>query len=112
MRVKQARRLALSLPEAREKPHHGMPSFRVADKVFATVPDNQHLHVMVGPDETAMAVSACPEGFAELRWGKRPAGVRVTLVAADVDLLTVLLREAWRRKAPRRLVNLLEPSNP
>jgi hypothetical protein len=33
---KQARELALALPEAVEQDHHGRPSFRVAGKIFAT----------------------------------------------------------------------------
>lgn len=111
VKVREVRRLALSLPEASEKGHHGIPSFRVADKIFATVPDDEHLHVMVGPDETDMAVSAAPHAFEELRWGKRHAGVRVNLAAADIDLLTVLLSEAWRRKAPRRLASVFDSPN-
>jgi hypothetical protein len=110
VKVGEVRSLALSLPEATEKGHHGMPSFRVADKIFATVPDNEHLHVMVGPDETDMAVSAAPHAFEELWWGDRRAGVRVKLAAADLDLLTVLLNEAWRRKAPRRLTSVFDSS--
>jgi len=106
--IRQVRQLALSLPEAVEADHHGMPSFRVAKKIFATVPDNAHLHVMVGPDEKDMAVASAPEAYRELMWGKRLAGVRVDLAAAGMDLLAVLLREAWRRKAPRRLVSRLE----
>jgi hypothetical protein len=31
------RRLALSLPETTEEPHHDMTSFRVGGKIFATV---------------------------------------------------------------------------
>lgn len=108
VKVGEVRRLALSLPEAIEKGHHGMPSFRVANKIFATVPDNEHLHVMVGPDEADMAVSAAPQAFEELWWGERRAGVRVRLAAAEPDLVHVLLREAWRRKAPRRLASLLD----
>ena len=104
VKLGQARRLALSLPEAREKPHHGMASFRVADKIFATVPDDEHLHVMVGADETEMAVRAAPRACEELWWGERLAGVRVKLAMADIGLLTVLLSEAWRRRAPPRLV--------
>ena len=103
--IRQVRELALSFPEAVEADHHGMPSFRVANKIFATVPDNAHLHVMVGPDEKDMAVAAAPEAYRELMWGKRLAGVRVDLAAADLGLLTVLMRDAWRKKAPRRLVN-------
>jgi hypothetical protein len=37
--VDQARRFALSLPEAVEQDHHGRPSFRVAGKIFATLWD-------------------------------------------------------------------------
>ena len=107
VKVRAVRRLALSLPEATEKGHHGIPSFRVGDRIFATVPDAAHIHVMVGPDEAEMAVRTAPRAFEELRWGKRHAGVRVNLAAADIDLLTVLLSEAWRRKAPRRLANTL-----
>jgi hypothetical protein len=106
------RRVALSFPEANERGHHGIPSFRVANKIFATVPDDKHINVMVGPDETAMAVSASPEACEELWWGKQQAGVRVAVAAADIDLVTVLLREAWLRKAPRRLTKLVGSSNP
>jgi len=110
--MSDVRRLALSLPEASEQGHHGIPSFRVANKIFATVPDDKHVNVMVGPDETAMAVSASPEACEELWWGKQQAGVRMTLAAADIDLLTVLLREAWLRKAPRRLTKPAGSFNP
>lgn len=58
---------------------------------------------MLGPDETEMATQAAPEAFEQLRWGKRLAGVRVTLAAADKGLLTALLLEAWRCRAPKRL---------
>ena len=103
VKIREIRRLALSLPETSEEGHHGIPSFRVAKKIFATVPDDEHLHVMIGPDETDMAVRAAPHAFEKLWWGKRLAGVRVNLAAANLDLLTVLLSEAWRGKAPRRL---------
>ena len=42
-----ARRVALSLPEAVEQDHHGRPSFRVAGKIFATLWDEEHVNVMV-----------------------------------------------------------------
>lgn len=43
----RARTIALGLPEASEQDHHGIASFRVRGKVFATVPDDTHLRVMV-----------------------------------------------------------------
>ena len=45
--VADARRVALSLPEAVEQDHHGRPSFRVAGKIFATLWDEDHMNVMV-----------------------------------------------------------------
>ena len=103
-----ARRIALSLPEATEEPHHDMSSFRVTKKIFATVPDGTHLHVMVDQDETAMAVAECPSGCEELWWGKRLSGVRVDLTHVDRELLTELLTESWRRRAPKALLARLE----
>ena len=112
VKVREARRLALSLPETSEEGHHGIPSFRVAKKIFATVPDGEHLHVMVGPDEVEIAVRAAPHAVEELWWGKRLAGVRVNLASAELDLLTVLLNAAWRRKAPRRLTSAFDSPRP
>ena len=64
-----ARRLALSFPEATEQDHHGMPSFRVDGKIFATVPDDRHLHVMLDEFLTHAAVGtdakACQESGGE-----------------------------------------------
>lgn len=35
----RARTIALGLPEATEQDHHGMASFQIRGKIFATVPD-------------------------------------------------------------------------
>jgi hypothetical protein len=45
--IEQARRMALALPEAVEQDHHGRPSFRVAERIFATLWDELHLNVML-----------------------------------------------------------------
>jgi hypothetical protein len=97
--------LALSLPEASEQDHHGLPSFRVRGKIFATVPDREHVRVMVDEGEIRAAVSESPESCEEFWWGSRLACVVVDLRVVSRELLTELLVEAWRRKAPRRLVH-------
>ncbi len=99
----RARAFALSLPEVAEEDHHGMPSFRVRGKIFATVPDREHLHIMLVGDEIEMAVATARAAYEKLWWGKRLAGLRVTLAAAETRLLCDLLTEAWRLKAPRKL---------
>lgn len=98
-----ARRVALSFPEVTEQDHHGMPSFRVQGKIFTTVPDARHLHVMVDSFVTHAAVGTHAKACEELWWGKRLSGVRVNLDHADRDLLADLLEDAWLRRAPKRL---------
>ena len=98
-----ARRVALSLPEAVEQDHHGRPSFRVAGKIFATLWDEEHVNVMVDEPGILTAVEAHPAICAEVWWGKRLAAVRVDLRAADEELLAGLLADAWERKTPARL---------
>jgi hypothetical protein len=98
-----ARRVALSLPEAVEQDHHGRPSFRVAGKIFATLWDEDHMNVMVDEPGILTAVEGHPAICAEVMWGKRLSAVRVDLRAADEELLTELLTDAWERKAPARL---------
>lgn len=99
-----ARRLALSHADAYEADHHGFPSFRVATKIFATLPDDQHLHVMVGEDEIRALASSQPAAYEKLWWGKRLACVRVNLDQAEPDEVAELLTDAWHQKAPRRLI--------
>ena len=98
----EARRLALSLPEAVEQDHHGRPSFRVAGRIFATLWDVEHMNVMLDEPGIRTAVHAHPEVCAEVMWGKRLAAARVNLLAAEADLLAELLADAWEGKAPAR----------
>jgi hypothetical protein len=94
----EARRLALSLPEAVEQDHHGRPSFRVAGRIFATLWDAEHMNVMLDEAGILTAVQRHPEICAEVRWGKRLAAVRVTLTDADPSLLGDLLMDAYEGK--------------
>jgi hypothetical protein len=102
--VDEARAVALALPEAAEADHHGRPSFRVGGKIFATLPDEDHMNVMVDPDGVRTAVEAEPAACAERWWGKRLAAVTVALAHADSALLAELLADAWERRAPKRLL--------
>ena len=98
-----ARRIALSLPDAVEQDHHGRPSFRVAGKIYATLWDEEHMNVMLDEPGIHTAVEAHPEICSEVWWGKRLSAVRVDLRAAGEDLLADLLADAWERRAPARL---------
>lgn len=104
MRTAQVRQAALALPEATEAPHFDYASFRIRGKIFATLPpDGQHLHVFVGDAERERALALDAAFLEPLRWGAKVVGLRVRLAAARPDVTRALLREAWRRKAPKSL---------
>ena len=105
-----ARRFALALPGTTEEDHFGIPSFRVKKKIFATVPDEKSIRIMLAPEETSAATATNPKAFEELWWGKQLAGITVHLAKADRRQVADLLGEAWRRKAPKALVKLLPPT--
>lgn len=105
--LEQARTIALGLLEAEEAPHHNRQSFRIRGKVFATVPDDGHLNVMLSEDEVALAVTAS-RAVEELWWGRRLSGATIDLRRASRPLVSELLEQAWRRRAPKMLVYELD----
>jgi len=107
-----ARTWALSLPEAGEEDHHGMASFRVRGRIFATVPDSTHVRVMVDEMDIRAAVAAHPRACVEFHWGERLACVVVDLDRATPRLVQELITAAWSRKAPRTLARQLASSTP
>ena len=103
MKLESARKFALSLPETTEQPHFDMKSWRVKDKIFATVPPaGEHLHIFVDEAEVRALVAQDPTTFEQLWWGKKIVGVKVSLSHADSREVQELLEDAWRRKAPIR----------
>jgi len=103
MTVAEVRKFALALPEVIEQDHWGKPSFRIRGRIFATVPDAEHLNVMIDPFDVEAVVREDPDACEELRWGKEIRGVRVSLNKAGSTMVETLLETAWRRKAPKRL---------
>lgn len=105
MRFEEVQRFALSLADTTEEPHFDKVSFRVRDRIFATVsPDREYLHLFVDEDEIPAAVARYPLACEELWWGKRLVGVRIALAAADSEAVCELLQDAWRHKSARRRV--------
>ncbi|MDQ1742073.1 MAG: hypothetical protein QOE23_412 [Pseudonocardiales bacterium] len=97
--VEVVRRLALSLPGAVERDHHGFPSFRVSDKIFATLPTPGLLRVFVGEPSVQAVVAEYPEVCSEVRWGQKLAGVGFDLARAPRHLVAEYLTEAWSARA-------------
>jgi hypothetical protein len=90
-----ARLVALSFDGATERDHHGFPSFR-ARTIFATLPDDEHLRVMLAEEDIRAAVAEWPGWCAELWWGRRLSAVQVTLASGDPTVVAELLQDAWR----------------
>jgi hypothetical protein len=91
--------MALSLPGALEQDHHGIPSFRVAKKIFATLPAPDLLRVFVDEESARSAVQRHP-GWCELvRWGAKISGVGFALDVTPPEVLEEYLTEAWADRA-------------
>ena len=109
MQLCDIRSFALSLPKVTEEPHFDLSSFRVHGKIFATVtPDERHLHVFLDEEDRERAVAIDAANFEKLWWGKKVMGLRVHIKQADDKLIVELLRLAWRRRAPKRLVTAFD----
>lgn len=101
----EVRRLALSLPETEERETWGHPTFRVRDKIFATLsPDGTVGGVKTSRQEQALLLSSDPETYSYADYVGRYGWVTVHLTTADPDVVRGIVVEAWRRTAPRRLV--------
>lgn len=101
MTPEDARRLALDLPDVVERDHHGFPSFRTGarGRIFATLPTEGVLRVMLGEGSIREAVARwpwCREGW----WGTTLATVEVVLADADAVVVTELLDQAHARAQP------------
>ena len=95
----------MALPETSEQPHFDLVSWRVRDRIFATIPNEPgRLRIFVEETEVAEMVAADPAAYQAVQWGKRVAGVEANLSAADQADVVALLESAWRRKAPKRVV--------
>ncbi|MCI0382867.1 MmcQ/YjbR family DNA-binding protein [Streptomyces sp. CNQ085] len=100
------RRIALSLPETVEKEAWSMPTFRVAGKMYITVPDDETSVAVRCPRlERTELIAAEPEKFWVPPHEASSAWVRVRLAALeDIAELRDVLVDSWRQAAPERLL--------
>ena len=113
MTVDEFRALALSLPQAIEKPHFERASFRVdapRGKTIATLLESDATaNVFLSVEEQEMLISAEPGMFSKVpnKWGDKGA-TTIMLAAADETTALSALKMSWRHAAPAKLQELLE----
>ncbi|MFJ9825122.1 MmcQ/YjbR family DNA-binding protein [Streptomyces sp. NPDC101160] len=102
----EVRALALALPETTEKEAWSMPTFRVAGKMFLTLPENEtSMAVRCPKEERDELVLAEPDKFWIADHEAAFAWVRVRLAAVDdADELRAIVLDSWQQAAPPRLL--------
>lgn len=104
--AEDVRRICLSLPDTTEKIAWSMPTFRVAGKMFATLPEEEtSIAVRCPKEERDELVLAEPGKFWIADHEAGFAWVRVRLASLeDSDELRDILADSWRQAAPTRLL--------
>lgn len=111
------RKLCLALPEAHEVEAWGEPTFRVRNKMFATFASASNHHgggrdaVWLKAEHTNqdLMVTAAPDRFFVPPYVGKAGWIGVVLDAdTDWKELQLLIRDAYRLVAPRKLCALLD----
>jgi predicted DNA-binding protein (MmcQ/YjbR family) len=98
------RRHALSFPETDEQPHFEITSFRVKNKVFATLNVRENRATLRFSPEDQYAFSAVTNGAVfpvPNKWGKY-GWTHLDLEKADEPLMQDALQTAWCEAAPAK----------
>jgi len=104
--IEDARKSALSLPEAEEKPHFHLTSFRVKNKIFATIhADKNFMMVKLSVIDQSVFCSYHKDVIFPVpgAWGKQGAtfiNLKKVKKAMFLDALTT----AWKTTAPAKLI--------
>ena len=102
----QFRRLCLSLPEAEERETWGEATFRVRERIFAMGSEGgEFVSVKASLDDQAGLLAMDSKTFSPSAYTGRYGWVRVRLAGVGKDLALRIVTNAWKRTAPRRLVN-------
>lgn len=104
--IEQARQMALALPETEEKPHFDLTSFRIKNKIFATIhADKNYVMVKLIPIDQSVFCTYNKEVIFPVPggWGKKGATF-VNLKKVKKSMLLDALTTAWKTVAPPKLV--------
>ena len=111
--VDDLRRIALSLPQTVEKELWNHPTFHVAGRMYATVPDGTSFAVRCPKHERTELIASEPHKFWVPPHEAHSSWVRARLAALDdMDELRDILADSWRQAAPPELLETFVPPYP
>ncbi|RKH07427.1 hypothetical protein D7X74_32960 [Corallococcus sp. CA047B] len=110
--VDDVRELALALPATEERPSYGTPGFRVSNKLFARVLDDDSIVIKVDFDHREALLQTQPDVFRVTPHYQDWPMVIVQLTTVKRPLLQSLLKEAWRRCASAKVLKAELSSSP
>ena|SRR5437868_5810279 len=100
----RARNIALSMPKAEERQHHGHPDFRVNNKIFATLwPKQDRAVVKLSLIEQKDFLKSYPRVFSTNAWSHQ-GWTNVHLKYITPKRFRDLIERAWRQVASARLL--------
>ena len=100
--IRQARKIAMSMPRAEEREHHGHPDYRINGRIFATLwPDESRAVVKLAIADQVALVQMDPSAFSLNAWS-RQGFTNVDLNHIDVSRLRSVMESAWRNVAARK----------
>jgi hypothetical protein len=104
--IENVRELALSLPEAEEQDHFGRPSFRIRNKIFATLwPKEKKAMIKLSLVDQSVFCDLDKSIFYPVPggWGLK-GSTFVELNKVSGKIFKEALLSAWRQVAPQTLV--------
>ena len=104
--IEQTRKAALSLPETEEKPHFDLTSFRVKNKIFATIhADKNYVMVKLSAIDQSVFCAYNKEVIFPVPggWGKQGATF-IDLKKVKKSMLIDAMTTAWKTTAPPKLL--------
>lgn len=98
-------RLCLSLPDVEQVETWDVQTFRVRGKIFAIAsPEARSVSLKASLDDQAGLMAMAPGTFSPAPYGGRFGWVSARLAGLNARLGETVVRNAWERTAPRRLV--------
>jgi hypothetical protein len=108
-----ARKILLAFPGVEEGTAYGSPAFRVRGNFLARLrEDGESLAVKCGFDERDLRMQANPRTFFTTDHYRGYPTVLIRLATVTRAELGSVFEQAWRRKAPKRLVREYDERRP